>query len=93
MLKYYTGDQFIGYEPVCTFICNDMSIQLKLPHTGMEVNIPRTTFETAVKGFSEKEAFPLDFEVEITIEDLLKGTDTYRAKVDELLVEKQSLNL
>lgn len=93
LLKYYTGALFIGEEPGSTFICNDMSIQLKLPHTGMEVNIPRTTFETAVSGFREEEAFPLDFEVDISIEDLLKGTDTYRAKVDELLAEKQTLNL
>lgn len=92
LIKYHTGALFIGEEPGSTFLCNDMSIQLQLPHTGMEVNIPRTTFETAVSGFSEKEAFPIDYKVDVSIQDILKGRDTYKSKVDELLKEKQALN-
>jgi len=92
LLKHHTGALFIGEEPGSSFLCNDMSIQLQLPHTGMEVNIPRTTFVTAVTGFSEKDAFPLDYKVDVSVQDLLKGTDTYKSKVDELLNEKQAMN-
>jgi len=92
LLKYHTGAIFIGEEPGSTFLCNDMSIQLQLPYTGMEVNIPRTTFVTAVSGFSEEEAFPLDYEVDVSVRDLLNGTDTYKAKVYELLNDKLALN-
>jgi len=85
--KYHTKALFIGEQPGSSFLCNDWSIQLQLPHTGMEVNIPRTTFVTAVSGFSAKEPFPLDYEVNITTQDLLSGTDTYLDYVNELLTE------
>ena len=83
--KYFTGALFIGEEPGSSFLCNDMSIQLTLPNTGMEVNIPRTTFMTAVSGLSEEEPFPLDYEVDISVQDFLSGTDTYKTFVYELL--------
>lgn len=85
LLKYHTGALFIGEEPGSSFLCNDMSVQLKLPNTGMEVNIPRTTFVTAVSGFSEEEAFSLDYEVDVSVQDLLKGDDSYKDFVYELL--------
>ena len=91
LLKYYTGALFIGEEPGSSFLCNDMSIQLKLPITGMEVNIPRTTFVTAVSGFTEEEPFPLDYEVDISVQDLLSGTDTYKTYVYELVNGKNQL--
>ena len=82
---------FIGEEPGSSFLCNDMSIQLKLPNTGMEVNIPRTTFVTAVSGFSEEEPFLLDYDVDISVQDLLSGTDTYKTFVYELVNGKNQL--
>ena len=90
LLKYHTGALFIGEEPGSSFLCNDKSIQLQLHNTKMEVNIPRTTFVTAVTGFSEKEAFPLDYEVNVSVQDLLNGTDSYLTLIFELVDEKQT---
>lgn len=90
LLKYYTGALFIGEEPGSTFLCNDKSIQLKLPNTGIEVNIPQTTFVTAVDGFTEGEAFTLDYTVDTIVQDLLNGTDSCLTFVFELVKEKQT---
>ena len=56
----------------------------------MEVNIPQTTFVTAVDGFKEGEPFTLDYKVDITVQDILNGTDSYLTFVIELLKEKQT---
>jgi hypothetical protein len=85
LLKYHTNALFIGEEPGSSFTCNDHSIQLKLAQTGMEVNIPRTTFRTAVKGFKEDASFPLDHKVEVTVQDLLSGRDCYTDLVFQLI--------
>jgi len=92
LLKYHTEALFVGEEPGSSFLCNDKSILLQLSNTGMEVNIPQTTFLTAVSGFNEDGPFPVDYEVNISVQDLLDGTDTYHSKVIELLNEKQALN-
>lgn len=75
LLKFKTDAVFIGEEPGSTFRCNDFSIQLTLPHTGIELNVPRTTFETAVTGFSLNELFPIDYRVHPTIDDITRGKD------------------
>jgi hypothetical protein len=75
LLKFNTNAIFIGEEPGSTFICNDFSIQLTLPNTGIQVNIPRTTFETAVTGFAINEPFPIDFKVNNTIDSIINGED------------------
>jgi hypothetical protein len=75
LLKFNTNAIFIGEEPGSTFICNDFSIQLTLPNTGIQVNIPRTTFETAVTGFAVNEPFPIDFKVNNTIDSIINGED------------------
>jgi len=75
LVKYHTPAVFIGEEPGSTFLCNDFSIQLSLPHTAIEANIPRTTFEAAVDGFREGNAFPLDYPVAFSISDLVTGID------------------
>jgi hypothetical protein len=75
LIKYHTDARFIGEEPGSTFICNDFSIQVSLPHTGIEVNIPRLTFETAVEGFQEGNPFPLDYPVQFSITDIVNGID------------------
>jgi hypothetical protein len=46
-----------------------------LPNTGIQVNIPRTTFETAVTGFAVNEPFPIDFKVNNTIDSIINGED------------------
>lgn len=80
LIKYNTDANFIGEEPGSTFICNDFSIQLTLPHTGIELNVPRTTFETAVSGFDLNEPFAVDLKVHVTIDDIIKGKDVILEK-------------
>lgn len=81
LLKYHTGALFIGEEPGSTFRCNDFSIQVALPNTGIQVNVPRTTFETAVSGFSDEIPFPLDARVETSVNDIIAEDDPYMAQV------------
>ena len=85
LVRYHTEALFIGEEPGSSFRCNDFSIQQQLPHTGIELNIPRTTFRTAVKGVAEKEPFQLDYQVTFQVEDLLQGRDTYIFLVEDLI--------
>ncbi len=84
LLKYHTESLFIGEEPGSTFSCNDFSIQYQLPNSGMEVNIPRTTFVTAVTGFKEGESFPLDYQVQQTVKDQIEVVDSYMYIVDTI---------
>jgi hypothetical protein len=90
LLKFHTKALFIGEEPGSSFSCNDLSIQYQLPNTGMEVNIPHTTFVTAVSGFEEGKPFPVDCEMNISIGDLLNGNDSYTSFVDKLIIKKTS---
>ncbi len=89
LIKYHTDAKFIGEEPGSSFYCNDFSTQLKLPNTGIEVNIPRTTFVTAVSGFDEKIPFSVDYEVDISVQDLLNNTDSYLLYLQALISENQ----
>ena len=83
--KYLTDTKFIGEAPGSTYRCNDFSTQITLPNTGIEVNIPRTTFETAVSGVAAKEKFEIDYPIEISIKDILRGKDSYEIFLSELL--------
>jgi len=89
LLKYHTNALFVGEEPGSSFYCNDFSIQISLPNTGIEVNIPRTTFKTAVSGFVKGESFPVDYYIENTITDLINGNDRYVEFIYDL-VEHQN---
>ncbi len=66
LLKFHTDAVFIGEEPGSILRCNDFSIQLTLPNSGIELNIPRTSFETFVSGFTLNDAFVIDYGVNIT---------------------------
>jgi len=90
LLKYHTSAIFIGEEPGSTFTCNDFSIQFRLPNTGLEVNVPRATFVTDVEGFSEKEPFPLDYRVEVSVEDVLSGNDNYMTAAVAIINENST---
>lgn len=87
LLKFNTDAIFIGEEPGSTFRCNDFSIQLTLPNTGIELNIPRTTFETAVTGFSLNEAFPIDYKVTNTVAEIINSEDTMLEKAKIIINE------
>jgi len=90
LLKYHTDAVFIGEAPGSTFSCNDFSIQLTLPVTGIEMNIPRTTFITNVTGFKEGETFPLDYHVQQTVQDQIKGVDRYMHIVYTIIGENRT---
>lgn len=88
LLKFHTDAIFIGEEPGSTFRCNDFSIQSTLPVTGIELNVPRTTFETAVSGFSMNQLFPIDYRVKSTIDDIVYGKDVIYEKAREKILQK-----
>jgi C-terminal processing protease CtpA/Prc len=88
LLKFNTDAIFIGEEPGSTFRCNDFSIQSTLPLTSIELNVPRTTFETAVSGFSMNELFPIDYRVNRTIDDIVYGKDVIYEKAREKILQK-----
>ncbi len=75
LIGFHTQALFAGEEPGSTFRCNDHSIQLKLPNSGIEANIPRTTFETAVYLPGDEREFNVDLPVSPDPEDLASGTD------------------
>ncbi|PWD99688.1 S41 family peptidase [Marinilabilia rubra] len=87
LLKFNTNAIFIGEEPGSSFSCNDFSMKVTLPNSGMVVNIPRTTFETAVSGFTFCEPFPVDYPVTIKPIDVITGKDTYVKMVKAILEE------
>lgn len=89
LLKYHTGAVFIGEEPGSSYLCNDFSTQIKLPNSCMEVNIPRTTFITAVSGTDALVPFPVDYEVDISVKDVLNNKDTYLLYMQALLAENE----
>jgi len=90
LLKFHTPAIFIGEEPGSTFLCNDFSMPLSLPYSGMEVNIPRTTFITAVSGLNEMHPFRVDHKVDVPVEDIMNKEDTYLLYIQSLLSESQS---
>ena len=55
----------------------------------MEVNIPRTTFITAVSGTDALVPFPVDYEVDISVKDVLNNKDTYLLYMQALLAENE----
>jgi hypothetical protein len=87
LLNYHTEAFFFGEEPGSTYRCNDFSRQVSLPNTGIEVNIPQTTFETAVEGFKPCDPFPLDLRIKITVEDVITGENVYVDSVIERIHE------
>ena len=77
LLKFNTNAIFIGEAPGSTYRCNDFSMQLTLPNTGIELNVPRTTFETAVTGFNMCDPFPIDYEVDNSVIKIINNEDEY----------------
>jgi hypothetical protein len=77
LLKYHDRAIFIGEEPGSWFYCNDNSRKFYLPNTRIELNIPRTTFMTAVKGFQMGEPFIVDHPLNVSFEDLKSKSDPW----------------
>jgi len=87
LLKFNTNAIFIGEEPGSTFRCNDFSMQLHLPNTGIELNVPRVTFETSVTGFTLCHPFPIDYEVNNPVIKIINKEDAFLEMV-RLIIDK-----
>lgn len=87
LLKYNTNAVFIGEQPGSTYRCNDYSIQFQLPTTKIEVNTPRTTFETSVSGFFLCDPFPIDYSINNSINNILEGKDPYIETVKSIVIK------
>lgn len=85
LVDYHTDAVFIGEEPGSTYRCNDFSRQFSLPNSGIEANIPGTTFETAIPEEAKLTPFKVDHEISISIQDLIKGTDPYMEKIYSII--------
>ena len=77
LLKFNTNAVFIGEEPGSTFRCNDFSMQVTMPNTGIELNVPRVTFETSVTGFTLCRPFPIDYKVNNSLMKIINQEDEY----------------
>ena len=85
LLKDRTDARFVGEDPGSTFRCNDFSTQVTLTNSGIVVNVPRVTFETAVSGFKICEPFPLDTKINVDISDVITKKDPYLDTVMSML--------
>jgi hypothetical protein len=90
LLKYHDRAVFIGEQPGSWFYCNDNSIQRNLPNTRLAINVPRTTFQTAVKGYAKGERLTIDYPVQRSIADMIDGTDTYMEYTLHLIANSQT---
>jgi len=87
LLKYQTNAIFVGEEPGSTFRCNDFSLKETLPNTKIEVNIPRTTFVTAIPDSAKTVPFSVDFEVGNSVDENLTNIDNYMKFVNNLILK------
>lgn len=85
LLKDQTNAIFIGEEPGSTYSCNDMSIHVKLPNTGIEANIPRTTFVTAISEETKNTPFVVDYKISKSIDTDFQGPDSYLEMLIKIL--------
>ena len=92
LLRYNNRAVFVGEEPGSWFYCNDNSKQYKLPNTQIEVNIPQTTFKTAVKGYKMGTPFIVDYPLDVSLEDL-KGKSDPRMEYTLNMIRKSNRSL
>jgi hypothetical protein len=85
LLKYHNRAVFIGEEPGSWFCCNDNSKLVVLPNSSIEVNIPQSTFETAVEGYKKGDPFNVDYPLQISADDVISGKDTYMTFTKQLI--------
>lgn len=88
LVKYHQLATLIGEEAGGSFLCNDNSIQLRLPNTGIRLNIPRTVFQTAVSGFRNGDPIIPDHIVQPTIDDLIYGMDVEKLYAMNMIKNK-----
>jgi hypothetical protein len=84
LLKYHGAGTFIGTETGGSYACNDASEAHSLKHTGLQLGLPRMTFQVAAAGLTKGRGILPDHEIEATIDDLLAGGDPVLEKAIEL---------
>lgn len=75
LVKYHNLATFIGEETGGSFYCNDNSTLVTLSNSGIRVNIPRTTFQTSVTGFTWGRGIFPDITIRPTLADYIGGID------------------
>jgi len=85
LLKYHNRGIFIGRESGGTFSCNDGTVHITLPHTGIRAGIARITFVTAVQGFDKGYGIFPDYIINATPEQKIQNKDPEKQFVIELI--------
>lgn len=85
LVRYHKLGTLIGEESGGSFYCNDGSIQLTLPETGIRLNLPRVTFQTAVSGLKKGDPLLPDHSVQPTLDDLLNERDAVMEYMKKLI--------
>jgi hypothetical protein len=75
LMQYHNLATFIGEETGGSFSCNDNSITITLTHSRLQANIARTTFVTAVEGYTRGRGIMPDHVITPSLEDLINGFD------------------
>lgn len=75
LIRHHRLGTLIGQEPGGGYSCNDNSIALRLPNSGLDVRIARTTFAAAVPENDSGDPVPIDHSVPTTLDDLIDGID------------------
>ena len=76
LAKFHGFATLIGEESGATYTCNDNSQRFTLTNTGVSYKVARTTFSTAVSGFSKGRGIIPDHPVQRSLSDAQGLTDT-----------------
>lgn len=85
LVQYHKAGTLIGETPGSSFYCFDNSVQISLPHTGIQANIPQSIFKTAVKGYTIGEELKVDYGLEPTFQDVINERDVVFEKALSLM--------
>lgn len=91
LIQEHTGARFVGELPGSFYRCNDFSLQVSLPNSGIEANIPRTTFETAISDTGEPPLLRITYPVSPVAGDIASGTDSALAACLKAIEELQAM--
>jgi len=93
LVTYHELGTLVGQESGGTFSCNDNSMSFTLPNTGIVGRVARTTFETAVTGFSRDRGVQPDHVVTPTVDDLVARRDITIAYVMGMIAERRAASV
>lgn len=85
LVKYHELAELVGETSGASFYCNDNSKRIKLPATGINLNMAQTTFQTAVQGFEKGDLLEPDHLAKPSLDDLIEGKDAVLEYTIELI--------